>query len=72
MRPPGTSSIVLTPTGGEPEVIEIEATQGLFTREADHVAAHVADRQAPELTWAETLANMRTLDRWRSAVGYGG
>ncbi|MDT8912124.1 Gfo/Idh/MocA family oxidoreductase [Amycolatopsis sp. PS_44_ISF1] len=72
MRPPGISSIVLTPAGGEPEVIEVEATQGVFTREADHVAAHVADRQAPELTWAETLANLRTLDRWRAAVGYGG
>ena len=36
------------------------------------VAAHVADRQAPELTGAETLASLRTLDRWRSAVGYGG
>ncbi|MEC3982214.1 Gfo/Idh/MocA family protein [Amycolatopsis sp. H20-H5] len=71
LRKPGTSHIVLTPEGGEPEVIEVEATQGLFAREADHVATHIADRQAPELTWAETLANMRTLDRWREAVGYG-
>ena len=67
----GVSTIVLTPSGGEPEVIEIEATQGVYAREADYVAAHVADRQGPELTWAETLANMRTLDRWRTAVGYG-
>ncbi|WP_326958933.1 Gfo/Idh/MocA family protein [Amycolatopsis sp. NBC_01286] len=71
LRKPVTSQIVLTPLGGEPQVIEIEASQGLFAREADHVAAHVGDRQAPELTWAETLANMRTLDRWREAVGYG-
>ncbi|MFI5611748.1 Gfo/Idh/MocA family protein [Amycolatopsis sp. NPDC051903] len=72
MRQPATSQIVLTPESGEPEVIEIEATQSVFTREADHVATHLAHRQAPELTWAETLANMRTLDRWRAAVGYGG
>lgn len=71
LRKPGVSRIILTPAGGAPEVIEVEATQGVFAREADHVAAHVEDRQAPELTWAETLANMRTLDRWREAVGYG-
>ncbi|WP_410622105.1 Gfo/Idh/MocA family protein [Amycolatopsis sp. cmx-8-4] len=71
LRKPVTSQIVLTPLDGQAEVIEIEASQGLFAREADHVAAHVGDRQAPELTWAETLANMRTLDRWREAVGYG-
>jgi predicted dehydrogenase len=71
LRGPGTSRIILTPSSGEPEVIEVEATQGVFAREADHVATHVGDRQAPELTWAETLANMRTLDRWREAVGYG-
>jgi predicted dehydrogenase len=71
LRKPGTSQIVLTPAGGPAQVIDVEATQGLFAREADHVAAHVGDRQAPELTWAETLANMRTLDRWREAVGYG-
>ncbi|MEV7097974.1 Gfo/Idh/MocA family oxidoreductase [Amycolatopsis sp. NPDC051045] len=71
LRTPGVSQIILTPAGGEPEIIEVEATQGVFAREADHVAAHVEDRQAPELTWAETLANLRTLDRWREAVGYG-
>ncbi|WP_410672845.1 Gfo/Idh/MocA family protein [Amycolatopsis sp. cmx-4-68] len=71
LRGPGTSRIILTPASGEQEVIEVEATQGVFAREADHVAAHIGDRQAPELTWAETLANLRTLDRWREAVGYG-
>ena len=71
LRAPGVSTIVLTPAGGEPKVIEIEATQGIYAREADYVAMHVANREAPELTWAETLANMRTLDRWRTAVGYG-
>jgi len=71
LRKPVTSQIIITPSGGPPEVIEVEATQGTFAREADHVASHVDDRQAPELTWAETLANMRTLDRWRAAVGYG-
>jgi predicted dehydrogenase len=71
LRAPGTSEIILTPSSGAPEIIEVEATQGIFAREADHVATHVEDRQSPELTWAETLANLRTLDRWREAVGYG-
>ncbi|KDN19243.1 Gfo/Idh/MocA family protein [Amycolatopsis rifamycinica] len=71
LRGPGVSRIILTPAGGAPEIIEVEATQSVFAREADHVATHVEDRQAPELTWAETLANLRTLDRWREAVGYG-
>jgi predicted dehydrogenase len=68
MRQPGVSEIVVTPTDGEPEVLEIEAKKGLFAREADHVAAHIADRQAPEISWAESLANMRTLDLWREAA----
>jgi predicted dehydrogenase len=71
MRRAAASQIVRTPENGVPEVIEIETTQSVFTREADHVATHLAQRQAPELTWAETLANMRTLDRWRAAVGCG-
>ena len=58
-------------TPAEGAVSSVPTSKGVFAREADHVAAHVEDRQAPELTWAETLANLRTLDRWREAVGYG-
>ena len=42
----------------EPFVIEVEA-----------VARHLADRQAPAMTWADTLGNMQALDRWRRSVG---
>jgi predicted dehydrogenase len=69
MRRPGVSEIVVTPPGGEPEVIEVEAKAGIFASEVDYVAAHIADRQAPEISWQESLANMRTLDLWRAAVG---
>lgn len=68
MREPGVSEIVVTPTGGDAEVLEVEAKQGLFAREADHVAAHIASRQSPDVSWAESLANMRTLDLWREAI----
>jgi predicted dehydrogenase len=70
MRKPGvTSEIVVTQPDGTVEVLEVEARQGLFAREADHVAAHIADRQSPDVSWRETLANMRTLDLWREAAG---
>jgi predicted dehydrogenase len=70
MRKPGVSSrIEVTSAEGDVEIMEVEAREGLYAREADYVAAHIADRQAPELSWEETLANMRTLDRWREAAG---
>jgi predicted dehydrogenase len=69
MRRPGVSEIVVTPLDGEPEVVEVEAKKGIFASEVDYVAAHIADRQAPEISWKESLANMRTLDLWREAVG---
>ncbi|AXB45401.1 Gfo/Idh/MocA family protein [Amycolatopsis albispora] len=65
MRDPGVSTIELTPGG----TIEVRADQHLFAAEADYVAEHVEARQAPEMSWSDTLANMRTLDRWRAAVG---
>jgi aryl-alcohol dehydrogenase-like predicted oxidoreductase len=33
------------------------------------VAAHLAERQSPAMSWADSLGNMRTLDRWREAIG---
>ena len=53
------------------EKITIEADRGLFTIEADLVAEHLGNRQAPPpaMTWDDTLGNMRMLDLWRGAVG---
>ena len=53
----------------DPQEISVEADRDLFTYEADMVAAHIADRQAPAMTWDDTLGNMRLLDRWRQEVG---
>jgi hypothetical protein len=49
----------------------IEADRGLFSIEADTVAAHIDRRQVspPAMTWNDTLGNMRTLDRWRESIG---
>jgi predicted dehydrogenase/aryl-alcohol dehydrogenase-like predicted oxidoreductase len=54
--------------GAEVEEIEV-APQGLYAAEADVVAAHIADRQAPEMSWADTLGNMAALDKWRAEIG---
>lgn len=62
------TAIALHRVGAEVEQIAI-AAQGLYAAEADTVAAHLADRQAPEMSWADTLGNMAALDRWREEIG---
>jgi predicted dehydrogenase/aryl-alcohol dehydrogenase-like predicted oxidoreductase len=67
----GSSTITLTPSGGEKETIEIADGRWLFAVEADMFAASLA---AGKVQWpapdkGDTLGNMRTLDRWRQAIG---
>ncbi len=40
----------------------------LYTLEADHVAAHLPEGESPAMSWADSLGNMQTLDRWRAAL----
>ena len=56
---------------GEEQATEviIEAPHDLYTYEADMVASHIAERQAPAMTWNDSLGNMRVLDLWRKEVG---
>jgi predicted dehydrogenase len=62
--------IELTPRGSQTaQQIVVEADRDLFTYEADMVAAHIADRQAPAMSWDDTLGNMRLLDQWRQEIG---
>ena len=62
--------IELTPRGSQTvQQIVVEVDRDLFTYEADTVAAHIADRQAPAMRWDDTLGNMRVLDRWRQEIG---
>jgi predicted dehydrogenase/aryl-alcohol dehydrogenase-like predicted oxidoreductase len=53
----------------EPRNILVKSDRPLFTLEADTVASFVRSRQAPAMKWDDTLGNMRTLDRWREALG---
>jgi len=57
------------PRGTGPREIVVETGEDLYAIEADTVAAHLAARQAPVMTWDDTLGNMKTLDRWRAAIG---
>ncbi len=49
--------------------IEIAVDRDLFTYEADMVANHITKRQAPAMSWDDSLRNMRLLDRWREEIG---
>jgi len=55
---------------GEPQQeIVLELSQPAYAIEADHVAAYIEQRQAPAMTWDDSLGNMRTLDCWRKSIG---
>ncbi len=71
-REGGTTKIVLQRRGSRgPEEIEVRTDEWLFAIEADTVAANLEERQAsvPAMSWADTLGNMATLDRWRACLG---
>src|SRR5687767_1215917 len=66
----GASKILIYKSGEQlPEEIVVASPIQIYGIEADYVAAHIEQRQAPAMTWDDTLGNMRTLDKWRSAVG---
>jgi predicted dehydrogenase len=66
----GAGKLVVTRQGNpDGDVLEIPSERGLYALEADVVARHLGERQAPEMAWDDTRGNMRTLDWWRKAVG---
>jgi predicted dehydrogenase len=65
----GTSEIIVRDKSGRVEEITVEAASGVFAYEVDHVANVLPATQSPLVPWEETMANMRTLDRWRASVG---
>jgi predicted dehydrogenase/diketogulonate reductase-like aldo/keto reductase len=70
---------VINPEGGMCEIVvngetqTIETDRWLYGIEADAAAEAInAGKQEaapPAMTWADTLGNMATLDRWRMAIG---
>ena len=67
----GRSRIEVHRTEQDPEHVAVTTDRWLYAIEADHVAGNIDRRQAsfPGMTWADSLANARTLDRWRTAIG---
>jgi predicted dehydrogenase/aryl-alcohol dehydrogenase-like predicted oxidoreductase len=53
----------------KPEKITLKSDRSLYALEADAVATHLAEKQTPAMSWRDTLGNMKTLDRWREAIG---
>lgn len=49
--------------------ITVNVDRDLFSYEADMVADHIEDRQAPAMSWDDTLGNMQLLDAWREEIG---
>ncbi len=69
--PKGDASITIRRNGQEPQVEAIGDSVNAYACEIDLVAQHAAAGQAPApaMNWDDTLGQMRTLDRWRSAIG---
>jgi aryl-alcohol dehydrogenase-like predicted oxidoreductase len=69
----GEPGIEVIRPGRKPERIRIKPDRGLYAYEADVVASAIAQGQVeaghPACTWDDSLANARTLDRWRAAIG---
>lgn len=67
----GENKIIVNRAGADPEEIIVNAEGELYSIEADTVAAHLPNKQAPSpcMTWDDSLGNMRTLDQWRRSVG---
>jgi predicted dehydrogenase len=65
------ATIVVERLGVEPEVIDVPLEAEVYTVEVDAVDAFVrkGERSTSAMSWDESLENMRTLDRWRAAIG---
>jgi predicted dehydrogenase len=54
-----------------PREIVVKADRDLYSYEADVVDAHIAERQAPAMSWDDTRGNMRLLDSWLKEIRAG-
>lgn len=72
-RDQGLGKIDLILADGTRETISVNATEHLYSFEADAAALAIqAGRQefeAPGMTWADSLGNARVLDKWRADAG---
>ncbi len=67
----GVGRISVHRVGAEPDdvIVPDVGEVRLYAFEADAVAEHLAERQAPAMSWADSLGNAAVLDQWRAALG---
>lgn len=70
----GDARIVVRRGMSEPEAIDVPLDADVYTLEVGAVNGFIrkGERSPAVMPWEDSLANMRTLDRWRSAVGLRG
>ena len=69
-REGGTTEIVVKVNKDkEPQRIAVQTGEWLYGLEADHVAANIARRQAPAMSWGDSLGNAKAMDAWRASFG---
>lgn len=63
--------IVVCRRGAAPREIAIESDVTSFAHEADAAgrAIRAGQKEAPAMSWADTLGNLQTQDAWRAAIG---
>jgi predicted dehydrogenase len=66
---PSEKILLWTPARPDPTEIVVTADRDLYAYEADMVDRHIADRQAPAMSWDDSMGNIRLLDAWRKEVG---
>ena len=63
------SEILIERPDREPETLRVPSADTAYGYEIDAVAAQIEQREAREMTLADSLGNAQTLDRWRQAIG---
>ncbi len=68
-------AIIVVTKDGIDEEINVEVNKPLYAIEADVVAGNIlyggkTQPNYPAMSWADSLGNMRTLDMWRSSIGF--
>ena len=66
---PSERILVWTGGKGSPEEVIVPADRDLYSYEADAVDHGISHRQAPAMSWDDSLGNMRLLDRWLAEIG---
>ena len=67
---PGTSTFYVQRSAKtRREKFAIHSDRSAYALEVDHVADHLAAGQSTAISWEDSVGNMRTLDRWRDAIG---